>query len=530
MIAPAAQSHSAPRPAVNKWIVALSVTFGTLMGTIDASIVNVAIPHMRGTVGATVQEITWITTGFALANVLVMPLTAFLGRLFGQKRVYMFCLALFILGSALCGTARSLTALIAYRVVQGFGAGALQPTEQAILRQTFPVHEQGMAMALFSVAIMLGPAIGPTLGGYIIDTASWPFIFYINLPVGLLGLVMVATFVHEDPELRERNRELASLQRAHMDWAGIALLAISLSALQYFLEEGARDDWFESTTICATFALAAVTSAAFVLRELTATAPAVNLRLFTDRVFLSGTLISALMFALLLSNMFLLPLFMQEYLGFSATQAGVALMPRVIVMMIATPIVGRLYNHVSPRLLVALGVLFYVYGAYDMSHLTLQSAPGDVIAAISVQGLGFAFLFVPLNTAALAAIPRHLLPDATGLNALVRQIGGSAGLAIFATLLGVYTIDARASLRAHLSPERFELQQRLHVVGRSLVQHGAPSGFGESAALHALAAEMQRQAATIAFDKLFLLAGVTFLCVLPLLAFLKVVRPKPSAA
>jgi DHA2 family multidrug resistance protein len=519
-----ASPAAATRPKVNKWLVAASVTFGTLMGTIDASIVNVAIPHMRGAVGATVQEITWVTTGFALANVLVMPLTAFLGRLFGQKRVYMFCLGLFILGSALCGMARSLTSLVAYRVLQGFGAGALQPTEQAILRQTFPPAEQGMAMALFGMAIMVGPAVGPTLGGFIVDNWSWPWIFYLNLPVGLLGLVMVGSFVHEDPEILAQNRGLAERQRAHVDWLGIALLCVALAALQYFLEEGARDDWFDSRVITGVFIVALIASAAFIIRELSAPAPAVNVRLFKDPVFASGTLISATMFALLMANMFLLPLFMQEYLGFSATQAGMALMPRVVVMMITTPIVGRLYNHVSPRLLIAIGVLFFGYGAYEMSHLALGSGPGDVVAAIAVQGVGFACLFVPLNTTALASIPRHLLPDATGLSSLLRQIGGSMGLATFATLLAVYNVDARASLAAHLRPERPELQARLAAMQHAFAERGMDAVSAHAAALRALAGGMQRQAATLAFDKLFLLGGLLFLLVLPLLFFLKVVR------
>src|SRR5579871_2473074 len=212
----------------NKWLVTISVTFGTLMGTIDASIVNVAVPHLRGAVGATIEEITWVTTGFALANVLVMPLTGFLGRLFGQKRLYMFCLVLFVFGSALCGMARSLTTLVAFRVLQGFGAGALQPTEQAILRQTFPPEEQGMAMAVFGMAVLIGPAVGPTLGGYIVDHYSWPWIFYINIPVGALALFMVNRFVHEPEDITAANRAMAVKQRKHMDWDGIVLLCVGL--------------------------------------------------------------------------------------------------------------------------------------------------------------------------------------------------------------------------------------------------------------------------------------------------------------
>ncbi|MFI5307221.1 MAG: DHA2 family efflux MFS transporter permease subunit [Polyangiales bacterium] len=514
----------APRPKVNKWLVTLSVTFGTLMGAIDASIVNVALPHIRGAVGATVQEITWISTAFALSTVLVMPLTAFLGRLFGQKRVYMLCLCLFLLGSALCGTAHSLFSLIAFRALQGFGAGALQPTEQAILRQTFEPKEQGMAMALFSLAVMVGPAIGPTLGGYITDTWSWQWIFYINLPVGALGLLMVATFVHEDPEILAQNRGLAAAQRKNVDWQGIALLSVGLASLQYFLEEGARDDWFDSRAITAAFGLSVVALIAFIMRELSCPAPAVNVRLFKDRVFLSGTLIGSVMFGMLMANIFLLPVFMQELLGFDATQAGIALMPRALVMMVVTPIIGRIYNHVSPRLLIGVGVLFFCYGAFAMSQMTLQSGRADVTTTIAIQGIGFACLFVPLTTTALSAIPRHLLADATGLNSLFRQVGGSIGLAIFATLLGVYTVDARASIGAHVVITRPEVQARLADLQHGLMARGVDAYTAHARALQALAGGVARQASNLAFDRAFLAAGFAFLLVLPLLTFLKVVR------
>src|SRR3954470_23511552 len=224
-------SSLAPAKPVNKWLVALSVTFGTLMGTIDSSIVNVATPHLRGAMGATVQEITWVTTGFVIANVIVMPLTAFLGRLFGQKQVYQAALILFVIGSALCGLAQSLPMLVIFRMIQGLGAGALQPTEQAILRQTFPPKEQGMAMALYGVAVVIGPAFGPTLGGYIVDNFSWEWIFYINLPVGALALFMVSRFVHEPDDIRIANQAAAQKQRKNLDWQGIALLSMGVATL-----------------------------------------------------------------------------------------------------------------------------------------------------------------------------------------------------------------------------------------------------------------------------------------------------------
>ena len=508
-------------PKTNKWLVTLSVTFGTLMGTIDASIVNVALPHIRGSVGATVEEITWITTGFVIATVVVMPLTGFLGRLFGQKRVYLVALGVFIIGSALCGTARSLGTLVAWRVLQGLGAGALQPTEQAILRTTFPPEEQGMAMAVFSMAVVLGPALGPTLGGYITDSYSWPWIFYINVPVGLLGMSMVTSFVHQDQGVVHQNHALAVAQRRNVDYAGIALMVLGLSTLQYFLEEGSRYEWFEDRTIAACFWVAVIAIAAFVWRELTARVPVVNLRLFQDRTFLSGTLIGSVMFAMLMASMFLLPLFMQEMLGFTATQSGLALMPRALVSLAVTPIVGRIYNAVSPRLVVALGIILVSFGSYLQSQFTLDTSHLAVVRCTAVQGVGFACLFVPLTTAALSGIRRHQLPDATGLNSLFRQVGGSIGLAVFATLLTRSAAPARASIAAHLSQTSPIAAARMAQIVQGMAQRGLQASEAIAGARGALYGIISRQAMVLAFEKVFLLAGMMFMAVLPLLYFLR---------
>jgi MFS transporter, DHA2 family, multidrug resistance protein len=521
MTVSASSALAVPRVPTNKWLVTVSITFGTLMGAIDSSIINVALPHMMGSLGATVQEITWVSTGYIIATVVVMPLTAFLGRLFGQKRVYMLCLVLFLVGSMLCGTARSLHALVFYRALQGFGAGALQPTEQAILRQTFPPEEQGMAMALFGMAVMLGPAIGPTLGGWIVDNYAWPWIFYINLPVGILGLSMVASFVHEDEEIVAKNRELAAEQRKNVDWVGIGLLVLGLCTLQYFLEEGQQNDWFESREITVVFVIAMLSLVAFTARELTARVPAVNLTLFRDPVFASGTLIGALMFALLMATMFLLPLFMQQLLGFTAMDAGLALMPRVLVMMVATPIVGRIYNKVSPRIVIAVGILSIAVCALQMSHFTLQTGQADVIWAIMLQGVGFACLFVPLSTVALSTIPRHKMADATGMNSLFRMVGGSVGLAIVATLLTRYADVAKSALGAHVTPLEPAAAARLSAMSHGFAARGMDPVRAHDAALRALDLLISRQATAIAFEKVLLVTGISFLFVLPLLYFLK---------
>ena len=370
------------RKPVNKWLVTVSITFGTLMGAIDASIVNVAVPHLTGSLGVTVEQITWVTTGFVIATVMVMPLTGFLARLFGQKRVYMVCLALFIIGSALCGMVRTLPLLVLFRILQGLGAGALQPTEQAILRQTFPPKEQGMAMALFGMAVVLGPAFGPTLGGYIVDNYSWPWIFYINVPIGIISLLMVSRFVHEPEDVRAAMHQMAARQRKNMDWGGIALLFIGLGTMQYVLEEGNRNDWFQSGEIKIITLVAVVSLVALVIRELSARVPAVDFSLFKDVVFTSGTLIGAVMFAMLMAVTFLLPLFMQFLLGFSATQAGLAMMPRSLCMLVVMPIVGRSLQQslAAPRRRLrhrALRVHRLAHGALHAGHVDRGRDPGS---------------------------------------------------------------------------------------------------------------------------------------------------------
>ncbi|MFO0594412.1 MAG: DHA2 family efflux MFS transporter permease subunit [Myxococcaceae bacterium] len=515
-------------PKTNKWLVAVSVTFGTLMGAIDASIVNVALSQIRGAVGATVQEITWISTGFAIATVMVMPLTGFFGRLFGQKNVYLACLALFVVGSALCGIAWNLPSLVFFRAIQGFGAGALQPTEQAILRQTFPPKEQATAMALFAMAVMVGPALGPTLGGFIVDNFHWSWIFFINVPVGILGFFMVSRFVHEPEDLKAQARIEAERQRKHMDWLGIALLWVCLISLQYVLEEGQADDWFESPLIVVMSMVCVTALAAFIARSLTAQAPAVNLRLFADRTFTSGTLAAAGMFAVMMSGMFLLPLFMQELLGFTATQSGLALMPRTLIMLVAMPFVARLYQHTSPAVLAGAGLLVNASGQLMLASLSLNSNSGAIMSSLVMQGIGMSMMMVPLQTVALSTIPRERMADATGLSSLMRQVGGSLGVAMFATLLSRNGVFASAAVRAHLVAERPEVQARLRATEGGLLARGMDAAHAHEVALRSFGGAVARQAMVIAFDQLFVVGAICFLCVLPMVAMLR--RPKVVTA
>jgi DHA2 family multidrug resistance protein len=511
----------AERPPVNKWLVTISVTFGTLMGAIDASIVNVAVPHLTGSLGATIEQITWVTTGFVLATVLIMPLTGFLARMFGQKRVYLASLLLFIIGSALCGFAHTLPTLVFFRILQGFGAGALQPTEQAILRQTFPPEEQGMAMAVFGMAVVLGPAFGPTLGGYIVDNYSWPWIFFINIPVGIVSLIMVTRFVHEPDDVRIANQKMAEKQKANMDWIGIGLLFVGLGTLQYVLEEGGRNDWFNSMEIKSLMFLSIVALVALVIRELSAPVPAVDFSLFRDVVFLSGTLVGAVMFAMLMAVTFLLPLFMQLMLGYSATQAGLAMMPRSLVMILCMPIIGRIYNKVSPRAVIAFGILLFALTAWMMGHYTLATSTHDVVVVLMIQGVAFSCLFIPLTTLALSSIPRHRLADGTGLNSLLRQVGGSMGLAVFATLLTRFATRTRGELIAAVNNASTGATARWAALNGALRARGADPSSAQAMSARAIDGIVRQQAMVLSFEKLFYLAGICFLCVLPLVFLLR---------
>jgi DHA2 family multidrug resistance protein len=445
-----------------------------------------------------------------VAMVLVMPLTGFLGGFFGQKRIYLMSMVLFVAGSALCGTARSLTALVFYRVLQGLGGGALQPTQQAILRQTFPPHEQGMAMAIFSMVIMVGPAIGPMLGGLITDNYSWPWIFYINLPVGLIGFLMTVQNVHEPDDVRAANRARAERARKNLDIAGIVLMVIGIGALQYLFEEGPQDDWFDDQSIRIATFIAAVSLIGFVIRELTATAPVVNLRLFKDPTFASATFVAFIMFGMLMGSMFLLPVFAQESLHYTATLSGVVLMPRTLAMMAVSPIVGRLYNRVQPAFIVGFGVLVFAFGSYELSHITLETSSSGMVLPLVITGAAFACLFVPLTTAALSRIDRHLMADAAGLNAFVRQVGGSIGLTIFASMFTNFTLEARGALATHVTALRPEVVAQL--------SHSPPGR-----AAH-FVSSLYQQATVVSFDRIFLLQGILFFGVLPLLLLMRVPR------
>jgi DHA2 family multidrug resistance protein len=459
-----------------------------------------------------------------------MPLTGFLGGFFGQKRVYVISMILFVTGSALCGTARTLPVLIAYRVMQGLAGGALQPTQQAILRTTFPPEEQGMAMAIFSMVVMIGPAIGNVLGGVITDQSSWPWIFYINVPIGIIGIIMTVQNVHEYEDVRAANRARAQAARKNLDVSGMMLMMIAIGSLQYLFEQGPQDDWFDSIGIRIAAFLCAVSFIGFIIRELTAKAPVVNLRLFKDMTFTSATVIAFIMFGMLMGSMFLLPIFCEESLHYTATLTGIVLIPRTLAMMALSPVVGKIYNKVQPAVIVAVGVVLFVIGSYTFSKVTLETSAIEMVVPLVITGFAFACLFVPLTTAALSRTPRHLMADAAGLNSFCRQIGGSVGLTIFATLFTNFGVAAYTSVSSHVTLLRPEVVSRLGQMRAGMATHGIIGGSANALAGMALGGRVMAQSSVLAFDRVFMLQGVLFLIVIPLCFFMRVPRTFETAA
>ena len=498
----------APAYPKNKWLVAIAVTFGTLMGAIDLSIVNVALPHLRGTLSATVEEITWVSTGYIVASVIVMPITAWLGARFGRKRVYMFGLCLFLLGSVFCGMARTLPVLVFFRILQGLGAGSLQPTEQAILRETFPPEEQGLAMSLYGVAVVLGPAVGPTIGGFIVDNYSWPWIFYINIPVGIVGLFMVWRIVQDPPYLQRFTGKV--------DWLGLGLLVVGLGALQTLLEQGEQNDWFQSK-IDVIYALVAVVSVVmFVVHELTTDAPIVNLRVMNNRTFTTATIVGAALGAVLFSTLFLLPVFAQDFLGYDAMQTGLALMPRSLMLLVTMPLVGALYNRVSPRLFIVAGLALGGVTSILMSRFNLATTYNQILVPQLMQGAAMAVIFIPLSTVALSTIDRRVMGAATGLNNLVRQLGGSFGTAAFASSLGRFANEARMALVAHVTPGDPSVLARIASMQAGLAARGVDAGTARMQALRLIDGQVAREASVLGFERTFFWGAILFFASIPL--------------
>jgi MFS transporter, DHA2 family, multidrug resistance protein len=494
----------------SKWVIAGTVMIGNIMAVLDSSIVNVALPDMAGNLGATIEEITWVVTGYILANVLVMPIVGMLSARYGRKRLYMLAIAVFTGASMMCGVAHTLPVLVLYRVVQGMAGGILITVPQAVLRESFPPAEQGLAMGVYGMGVVLAPAIGPTLGGWLTDRYSWPWVFFINVPIGLLNLLMVQRVLSDPPYLKR--------VRAKIDFPGLGFMIVGLGAFQLMLEEGERNDWFQSSFIVRLAVLSAVGMVLFLWRELTTERPAVDLRILRDPSFSAATFMGGMMGAGLSGSLFILPLFLERLQGYNAMDAGIALMPRSLAMLVVMPIAGRSYNRLGPRLMVAVGLGFIVAGYWQLGQMTTQTGLWNLVLPQVCTGTGFSFLFAALSTAALSAVPRAEMTAATGLYNVVRQVMGSIGIAVVATMLTHGESRYYAQLAEYTGTpiaRRFlaEVAGAMHALGASV-------GVAQQRALGILGLRVEAQATLLAYDHIFLVVAAAFVIIVPLILLL----------
>src|SRR5580698_7668686 len=416
------------RPAVNPWIIALTVTLATFMEVLDTSIANVSLPHIAGSLSAGQDESTWILTSYLVSNAIVLPLSGWLSSIMGRKRFYMSCVAVFTISSALCGFAPNLPMLILFSVLQGVGGGGLQPSEQAILADTFAPAKRGMAFAVYGIAVVMAPAIGPTLGGWITDNFTWRWIFFINIPVGILSLVLTSRLIQDPPYFKRRK-----LRETHIDYTGLGFVALGLGTLQVILDKGQRDDWFESHFIIWLTVISAASLIFVIFWEWHQKDPIIDLHLFRERSFAAANFLMFMLGFALLGSTLLLPLFMPTMLGYTAARPGRALMPGGFTIMVCMPLVGFLLSRYSPRLLMLFGLSMLSFSLFHMTGFELGVDFRTVTMARVYQAMGLAFLFVPINTAAYSGLPRDKNNAASGLMNLARNIGGSVGISFVTT-------------------------------------------------------------------------------------------------
>lgn len=508
-------------PAHNPWIIALTVTLSTFMEVLDTSIANVALPHIAGSLSATIDESTWVLTSYLVSNAIILPLTGWFSTLFGRKRFYMSCVMVFAVSSFLCGLAPNLVALVVFRIIQGIGGGGLQPTSQAILVETFPRHKRGMAMAVYGITVVAAPIIGPTLGGWITDNYNWRWIFLINIPVGALSLFLTQRLV-EDPPYLVRKTPRTGLK---IDFIGISLLSVGLGFLQIMLDKGQREDWFESRFIVISAMIAVLGIGGAVIWELRQKEPAVDFRLLGERNFGVANLMMFMLGFVLFGSTVLLPLMLQTLLGYSAVQSGMALSPGGMVVMLMMPVVGFLISRVDARWLVAFGLIASTYGLERMAHFSLGIDFRTAMVARMVQSFGMSFLFVPINTSAYHFLPKEKANSATGLINLARNLGASVGIAVVATLLERRGQMHHNVLVGHLTSYDWNYRTALQGISRTLIQHGSSAADAASQSQAVISGIVRRQASMLAFVDGFRLLAFGFLIMLPFVLLMKQVRP-----
>ena len=494
---------------LRKLIITITVIAAAIIELIDTSIVNVALNDMSGNLGATLEDVAWVVTSYAIANVIIIPMTSFLAARFGRRNYYIGSILLFTAASVACGNAHNIWELVAFRFIQGIGGGALLSTSQAILFETFTLEQRGFASALFGVGVFIGPTIGPTIGGWIIDNHSWPWIFYINLPIGIAAAVLSSIYVREPRHVRSSE---------HIDWMGIGLLTAGLGSLQTVLERGEREDWFSCRYIAVLAVVAAVCLVAFVVWELIVDHPVVDLHVLRSRPLATAAVLTFVMGFTLFATVFIVPVFVQRLLGYTALKTGMLFLPGAGVSILILPVVGRMIvKGVPPQYLIIFGFLVVALFSFELSHLDLGAGSGDFFWPIIFRAIGLSFVGIPLTQLAVSGLPARDIPQGVALNNMMRQVGGSFGIAFINTFLDHRIAAHRSDLVTRLSAGDPATGARLHAITGGLLAHGVTPWEAPHRALGLLDAAVQRQAGLLAYlDGYRLIALLAVVC-LPLI-------------
>ncbi len=512
-----------PDGTINPWVIAITVTLATFMEVLDTSIANVALPHIRGSLSASADEATWVLTSYLVSNAIVLPLSGWMSSLIGRKRFYMSCVIVFTVSSFLCGFAHSLGMLVVFRILQGAGGGGLQPSEQAILNDTFPLAKRGMAFAVYGIAVVVAPTIGPWLGGYITDNYSWRWIFYINVPVGILSILLTYLLVSDPPYMKRVNLK----QGFRIDYVGLGLISLGLASMQIILDKGQREDWFASGFIRTFAVLMLIGLVAGVIWELRTKDPVVDFKMLKDRNFAIATTAMFFLGFVLYASTMLIPEMLQELLGYPAELAGLALSPGGALIMVTMPVVGFLVSRVDTRYLIAFGCTISASSLLVMAGWNLQLDFRHAVLGRMMQAFGLAFLFIPINVSAFSYVPRELTNMGTGIINLARNIGASVGLATVTTLLERRTQAHQARLMDHVNSMNPALNNMVNETAGTLMTHGASASQATAQAHGMILNLIQRQATMMAFLDNFKLLGIIFFAVIPIMVMMK--KPRTSA-
>jgi MFS transporter, DHA2 family, multidrug resistance protein len=506
-------SAPATQPYVNPWIVAVAVMFATFMEVLDTTVVNVSLPHIAGSLSASVDEASWALTSYLVANAIILPMTGWIANYFGRKRTLLAAVMGFTAASFLCGLAPTLEMLIVCRIIQGATGGALQPLSQAVMLEAFPPRDRGKAMAFWGLGIVVAPMLGPVLGGWLTDNYSWRWVFYINLPVGLASVIMTRLFIFDPPYIKRSGRGI--------DYWGIGMLAVGVGALQVVLDKGQEEDWFASNWMLALLVLSVGLLALFVVHELRTRDPVVHLRVFKNRTYSAGVFLMTVLGFVLYGSMLLLPIMLQTLLGYPALDAGVAMAPRGLGSFLMMPLVGTVLGRFDPRKVLAVGLVGAAWTLYSLSQLNLQAGYWDIFWPQFVQGASLALLFVPLTTATMDPIPKEEMGNATSMFNLMRNLGGSIGIATGTTFLFRRQQIHTHVLGAHVNPFNPQTQMWMHGVQSRMMTHSADPVAAAQQSYGAIWGVVQRQSAMLAFVDTFRAMAVVFLLVLPLLFLMK---------